>query len=48
MVDKRKGSEWYSEVTKDGTPVEGVPVVDPWKCPYHNGRMCFEVIRNGE
>jgi mannobiose 2-epimerase len=48
MVDKRKGSEWYSEVTKDGTPVEGIPVVDPWKCPYHNGRMCFEVIRNGE
>ena len=48
MVDKRKGSEWYSEVTKVGTPAAGIPVVDPWKCPYHNGRMCFEVIRNGE
>ncbi len=48
MVDERNGSEWYSEVTKDGTPVADIAIVDPWKCPYHNGRMCFEVIRSGE
>lgn len=45
VADKREGSEWYWEVSEDGTPFEGRPIVEPWKCPYHNGRMCFEVIR---
>lgn len=45
VVDKRNGSEWYKEVRKDGTPYEGLEIVEPWKCPYHNGRMCIEVIR---
>lgn len=45
QLDKRKGSEWFWLVREDGTPVEGKPIVEPWKCPYHNGRMCFEVIR---
>lgn len=45
FMDKRPGSEWFWEVEKDGTPIEGRPIVEPWKCPYHNGRMCFEVIR---
>ncbi len=45
VVDKREGSEWFWEVHPDGTPFEGRPIVEPWKCPYHNGRMCFEVIR---
>ena len=45
VIDKREGSEWFWEVHPDGTPFEGRPIVEPWKCPYHNGRMCFEVIR---
>ena len=45
VIDKRKGSEWYWEVDPDGKPYEGRPIVEPWKCPYHNGRMCFEVIK---
>ena len=45
VIDKRKGSEWYRTVTKSGEPAAGEPIVEPWKCPYHNGRMCFEVIR---
>lgn len=45
VADKRKGSEWYWMVDKNGDPVVGEPIVEPWKCPYHNGRMCFEVIR---
>ncbi|MDD6482079.1 MAG: AGE family epimerase/isomerase [Lachnospiraceae bacterium] len=45
VIDARKGSEWFWLVRQDGTPVEGEPIVEPWKCPYHNGRMCMEVIR---
>ena len=45
LIDKREGSEWFWLVDKDGKPVEGEPIVEPWKCPYHNGRMCIEVIR---
>jgi len=45
QLDKRSGSEWYSEVNKDGTPIENIPIVEPWKCPYHNGRMCIEIIK---
>ena len=44
LADPRPGSEWYGYLREDGTPVEH-PVVEPWKCPYHNGRMCLEVIR---
>ncbi len=45
MLDKRKGSEWYWRVDENGKPDEDKPIVEPWKCPYHNGRMCLEVIR---
>ena len=45
VMDKREGSEWFWEVDKEGKPYEGRPIVEPWKCPYHNGRMCMEVIR---
>ncbi|MCL2628943.1 MAG: AGE family epimerase/isomerase [Oscillospiraceae bacterium] len=42
LVDKRNGSEWLSEVMPDGsnTP-ERRAIVEQWKCPYHNGRMCL-------
>ena len=49
VIDKRSGNEsgreWYWLVDKDGNPYNNKPIVEPWKCPYHNGRMCFEVIR---
>lgn len=48
VIDKRNGSEWFWEVNPDGTPIENRPIVEPWKCPYHNGRMCFEVIKRAE
>lgn len=44
VIDKRPGSEWYWEVDSDGKPFVDRPIVEPWKCPYHNGRMCFEVM----
>lgn len=45
QIDKRTGAEWYNAVDKYGNPIEGIPVVSPWKCPYHNGRMCMEIIK---
>ena len=43
LVDKRSGSEWFESVDSSGVPSDK-PIVDPWKCPYHNGRMCMELI----
>lgn len=45
VIDKRSGSEWYWLVDQKGRPYPEKPIVEPWKCPYHNGRMCMEVIR---
>ena len=47
IVDHRAGSEWFWAVNQEGKPLEK-PLVEPWKCPYHNGRMCMEVIRRIE
>lgn len=44
FIDKRENSEWFWSVKPDGQPVEK-PIIEPWKCPYHNGRMCMEVVR---
>lgn len=45
LVDKREGSEWFWDLTDQGKPESRKPLAEPWKCPYHNGRMCFEMIR---
>ncbi|WP_044914350.1 AGE family epimerase/isomerase [Butyrivibrio sp. WCE2006] len=50
MIDKRPGSEWFWQVDEYANPGQR-PIVEPWKCPYHNGRMCFEItkrLRKGE
>jgi len=44
FVDKRQGSEWFWALDASNQPLHK-PIVEPWKCPYHNGRMCLEVIR---
>lgn len=48
VVDARPGSEWFWEVDEAGSPYPGRPIVEPWKCPYHNGRMCIEILRRAK
>ena len=47
IIDPRDNSEWYWYVDQSGKPAKE-PIVEPWKCPYHNGRMCFEIINRME
>lgn len=44
LIDSREGAEWFWSVDENDRPIHK-PIVEPWKCPYHNGRMCMEVIR---
>ena len=44
VIDRRPGSEWFSEVRPDNEPIETKPMADEWKCPYHNGRMFIEMM----
>ena len=44
IIDTREGSEWYNERFYDKTVNEKEPLLSPWKCPYHNARMCYEMI----
>jgi len=44
IIDHARG-EWYWKVSRDGVPSDDKFKVDPWKCPYHNSRMCFEVMQ---
>jgi cellobiose epimerase len=43
VVDREHG-EWFWCIRPDGTPDPLQPKVSPWKCPYHNGRCCLEII----
>jgi cellobiose epimerase len=43
MIDKQNG-EWYFRVNREGLPYTEEDKVGPWKCPYHNGRACLEII----
>ena len=44
LIDRRPGSEWFSCLDEERRPIQKA-IVDPWKCPYHNGRMCLEVMK---
>jgi len=43
IVDKKKG-EWFWSVTREGQVIPRLPKVGLWKCPYHNGRACMELV----
>jgi cellobiose epimerase len=55
VIDKRHG-EWFTKVDRFGNPFLSEPAddpspyyrndrkIDPWKCPYHNGRAMLELM----
>jgi mannobiose 2-epimerase len=55
VIDHQRG-EWYTKVNRAGVPFLTEPPddpspyyrndwkIDPWKCPYHNGRAMMELI----
>ena len=44
IEDKCRDGEWIEDVNPDNKVKAGQALVHPWKCPYHNGRMCIEMI----
>ena len=56
VIDHENG-EWFTKVNREGKPYLEEPEddpspyyrndwkIDPWKCPYHNGRAMMELIR---
>lgn len=44
IIDKEYG-EWFWSVDQKGNPRTGKEKAGFWKCPYHNGRACMELIR---
>jgi mannobiose 2-epimerase len=53
VVDKVHG-EWHAKLTPQGVPFtekedpNDACLVGPWKCPYHNSRVCFEMMERLE
>ena len=44
ILDKDNG-EWFWGVKSDHSVMPGQDKAGLWKCPYHNGRACMELIR---
>ena len=47
IVDREFG-EWNWSVDKSGVPRREKEKAGFWKCPYHNGRACMEIIKRIE
>jgi mannobiose 2-epimerase len=47
MVDHRNG-EWFNSISEKGEVNKHGDKAGFWKCPYHNSRMCLEMIEMAE
>ncbi|KAA6317256.1 Cellobiose 2-epimerase, partial [termite gut metagenome] len=43
LIDRKNG-EWYWSRKADGSINRTDDKAGFWKCPYHNGRMCMEIL----
>lgn len=44
LRDKKNG-EWHWRLNEKKSPILSEDKAGPWKAPYHNGRMCLEIMR---
>ncbi len=44
----RPGGEWFSGINDEGMPDLEREIAGSWKCPYHTGRACLEIIERTE
>lgn len=47
IIDQKHG-EWFARTDIAGKPVSNENKVGPWKGPYHNARMCMELMTRTE
>jgi len=47
LIDTQDG-EWFWSVSDQGTINRKDDKAGFWKCPYHNSRMCLEIMKRGE
>ena len=43
LVDQKNG-EWFWSINEDGSVNHSDDKAGFWKCPYHNTRMCLEIM----
>ncbi len=41
----RKNGEWHASLDAQNAVVPRMSKANPWKCPYHNGRACLELVQ---
>lgn len=46
-LSDKEGGEWFWSISDLGSPNLKEDKAGFWKCPYHNGRMCLEVMGRG-
>ncbi|MFA9396704.1 MAG: AGE family epimerase/isomerase [Clostridiaceae bacterium] len=44
IIDKRSNGEWVWSVETDGSKTIR-DIAEPWKTPYHNSRLCLEMMK---
>ena len=48
IADTRPGGEWFWGAHANRRPMTEQDIVSEWKCPYHSGRMCLEIIKRSK
>jgi len=44
-IRDNKNGEWFWGVNEDRSIMQNQDKAGLWKCPYHNGRACIEILK---